>query len=162
MIRPPAILGLALLVLQGCAELPWVPGGQEATGSATPSAGGVVVESPPPPPPRKPPETAALTEETSEPDEARATPEVESLLGLDFVGVKELLGNPALEEIQAPATVWAYTGRGCVLNIFFYPHVDGGEYRALTYDVKSAEEAPETSQRCFDELWQDRKKTEVN
>ena len=66
------------------------------------------------------------------------------------------------EEIQAPATVWAYNGRGCVLNIFFYPHVDGGEYRALTYDVKSAEQAPESSQRCFDELLQDLKKAEVN
>ena len=46
---------------------------------------------------------------------------VRSLVGLDFTGVRDLLGEPALEEIVAPATVWAYSGRGCVLNIFLLP-----------------------------------------
>ncbi len=156
MIRPLVILGLALLILQGCAELPW-PLQDGATAPAEAVAAGN-----PPTPPRKPPETAALPVEPQGPSGGQTKPELQSLLGLDFEGVEELLGVPALEEIQAPATVWAYNGRGCVLNIFFYPHVDGGEYRALTYDVKSAEKAPETSQNCFDELLQDQKKTEVN
>lgn len=166
MIRPLGIFGLALLILQGCAEIPWPLAKDQK--SATPAgksrsdATQTAAVSPPPVPPRKPLEAAAVPDAPTEPDAARTTPDVESLLGLDFVAVRELLGQAALEEIQAPATVWAYNGRGCVLNIFFYPHVDGGEYRALTYDVKSAEKTPDTSQRCFDELLQDREKAEVN
>ena len=163
MIRPLIILGLASLILQGCAELSWPPLGKttEPADAASSTSSEAAAESLPPPP-RKPSETAALPKETQEPSDGQPKPEVGSLLGLDFVAVRELLGVPALEEIQPPATVWVYNGRGCVLNIFFYPHVDGGEYRALTYDVKSAEQAPETSQRCFDELLQDQKKAEVN
>ncbi len=163
MIRPLMTLGLASLILQGCAELPWPTLGKamKPADAASSKSSGAAAENPPPPP-RKPSETAALPKETQGPGDGQPKPEVGSLLGLDFVAVRELLGTPALEEIQAPATVWAYNGRGCVLNIFFYPHVDGGEYRALTYDVKSADAAPESSQRCFDELLQDLKKAEVN
>lgn len=166
MIRPLGMIGLAVLLLQGCAEVPWTFGdGQEPAVSkpAEPPAEAVTVVENPPPPPRKPTETAVLPEGEAagtvpEPD----VPDVETLLGLDFVAVRDLLGDPALEEIQAPATVWAYNGRGCVLSVFFYPHVDGGEYRALTYDVKGGEEVPELPQRCFSELLRDRMKAEVN
>ena len=163
MIRPLIILGLASLILQGCAELSWPPRGEATVpaDAASSKSSGAAAESPPTPP-RKPSQTAALPATSQEPSDGQPKPEVGSLLGLDFAAVRELLGVPALEEIQAPATVWVYNGRGCVLNIFFYPHVDGGEYRALTYDVKSAEQAPESSQRCFDELLQDLKKAEVN
>ena len=163
MIRSLIILGLASMILQGCAEVSWPPPGEATTpaDAASTKSSGAAAESPPTPP-RKPSQTAALPETSQEPSDGQPKPEVGSLLGLDFVAVRELLGVPALEEIQAPATVWVYNGRGCVLNIFFYPHVDGGEYRALTYDVKSAEQAPETSQRCFDELLQDQKKAEGN
>ena len=82
--------------------------------------------------------------------------------GLDFTGVRDLLGEPALEEIVAPATVWAYSGRGCVLNIFFYPHVDGGEFRALTYRAAGSDQTEESAQQCFDELMSDQGKTETN
>lgn len=167
MMRPLGMIGLALLVLQGCAESPWTKV-QEMVAeprpadppnkAATPAA---AAESPPTPP-RKPQETAALPEGPTAPSEVRTSPDVDSLLGLDFVAVRELLGGASLEEIQAPATVWTYSGRGCVLSIFFYPHVDGGEFRALTYDVRSAEKAPRMSQDCFDELLQEREKTEVN
>lgn len=166
MIRPLGIFGLAMLILQGCAEISWPLAKDQTTatpdGTTGPAATKAVAESPPPVPPRKPLETAAVPAAPTDSGEARTTPDVESLLGLDFAAVRELLGQPALEEIQAPATVWAYNGSGCVLHIFFYPHVDGGQYRALTYDVKSAEETPDKSQRCFDELMQDREKAEVN
>ncbi len=150
MVRPLGVLGLVMLVLQGCAELGL--GGKEA-GPAEPD---------PPVPGRKPgiakPQgsgqagrqgTAAV--ETGE----KQAPTVGQLVGLDFSGVRTLLGAPALEEIQPPATVWAYNGRGCVLSIFFYPHVDGGDYRALTYDVRGAEQTADLPERCFSELLQD-------
>ena len=167
MSRPLGIIGLALLVLQGCAEIPWAKSedteleSQKAEETAETVPSGQIAESPPTPP-RKPVETAALPSVPTEPEEPQATLDVDSLLGLDFSGVSELLGAASLEEIQAPATVWTYSGRGCVLSIFFYPHVDGGDFRALTYDVRSADKAPRVSQKCFEELLQEREKTEVN
>ncbi len=151
MVRPLGILGLAMLVLQGCAEY---GAGGETAGPAEPE---------PPVPPRKPGiarvqdgggQAGRQGTATTEADEEQA-PTVGQLVGLDFAGVRTLLGTPALEEIQPPATVWAYNGRGCVLSIFFYPHVDGGDYRALTYDVRGAEQTADLPQRCFSELLQD-------
>ena len=121
MIRPLIILGLASLILQGCAELSWPPRGEATVpaDAASSKSSGAAAESPPTPP-RKPSQTAALPATSQEPSDGQPKPEVGSLLGLDFAAVRELLGVPALEEIQAPATVWVYNGRGCVLNIFFY------------------------------------------
>jgi len=159
MVRPLGVLGLGLLVLQGCAEL----GDWAAT----------LGEPAPPVPARKPEVTgpAAKGQEAAEEQQAAATsategekkqPAVGDLVGLDFAAVRLLLGAPALEEIQPPATVWAYNGSGCVLSVFFYPHVDGGDFRALTYDVRGANKTPELPQRCFAELLQDVSKTGPN
>lgn len=163
MIRPLGVIGLAALVLQGCAEmpLPWVNAAPAGAGQGQQTAAGV--KGSPPVPARKPSEEVALKTDPSTGGEAEGGgTDVETLLGLDFKSVRVLLGNPSLEEIKALATVWAYNGRGCVLSVFFFPHVDGGEYRALTYDVKGAEEAAGLSQRCFSELLRDRRKAEVN
>ncbi len=151
LVRPLGALGLAMLVLQGCAELGL---SDQAAGPAEPE---------PPVPARKPgiakPQGGGQsgrqgTATAAVGDEEQA-PTVGQLVGLDFSGVRTLLGEPALEEIQPPATVWAYNGRGCVLSIFFYPHVDGGDYRALTYDVRGAEQTADLPQRCFSQLLQD-------
>ncbi len=155
MIRPLGILGLVILVLQGCAELAWLklPFGET---EAAPVPG------------RKPSQVGAKAESQQQALAATGTetlptaPPIGELVGLDFGAVRAMLGDPALEEIQPPATVWAYNGRGCVLSIFFYPDVDGGSYRALTYQVKGAEQTEELPQRCFSELLQDGKKTETN
>jgi hypothetical protein len=151
MVRPLGALGLGLLVLQGCAEL-----GDWAATSETPA---------PPVPARKPEVAApvanekAVTEEQRQ--EAAAAPATEGaeeqpavgeLVGLDFAAVRALLGAPSFEEIQPPATIWAYNGKGCVLSVFFYPHVDGGNFRALTYAVKGADQTPDLPQRCFADL----------
>ena len=113
-------------------------------------------EAPPPLPRRRPEQLAALP-----PAEAAdaAAPKIEGLVGLDFDATEALLGEPALEQVQAPARVWAYNGTGCVLSIFFYPNVDGQSYRALTYEVKGAEESPDRVRECFAELVQERKGT---
>ena len=161
MVRPLGVLGLVILVLQGCAELGldgWF---------ATPA------EETPPVPARKPgvakPQGGDLGASTGQQGTAPPTtgdqaskPAVGQLVGLDFAAVRTLLGAPALEEIQPPATVWAYNGRGCVLSIFFYPHVDGGNFRALTYDVKGAEQTADLPQRCFAELLQDGSRAGTN
>ena len=113
-------------------------------------------EDPPPVPRRRPDQVAALpVEEEEEP----VGPDIEGLVGLDFDATQALLGEPALDEVQSPARVWAYNGSGCVLSIFFYPNVDGQSYRALTYEVKGAEDTPEQTRQCFAELVQERKGT---
>lgn len=161
MVRPLGVLGLVVLLLQGCAEL------------GLDSWFGAPAEQTPPVPARKPgaamPQSgeqgaSAGTEAAAQPGngEKVGAPTVEQLVGLDFAAVRTLLGAPALEEIQPPATVWAYNGRGCVLNIFFYPHVDGGDFRALTYDVKGAEQTADLPQRCFAELLQDESRAGTN
>lgn len=155
MSRPFGALVLAVMLLAGCAETGWLAGAPN--------------ESEPPLPQRKPSDVGsdsaggdqqALVAPGSV--ESEPTTEIGELVGLDFAAVRTMLGNPALEEIQPPATVWAYNGRGCVLNIFFYPDVDGGSYRALTYQVKGAEQTEELPQRCFVELLQDGEKTGTN
>ncbi len=155
MIRPLGILGLVILVLQGCSDLSWLKWPLGATEAA-------------PVPGRKPSDVGSKAGDEQQAlagtgTEAQQTsPVIGELVGLDFGAVRAMLGDPALEEIQPPATVWAYNGRGCVLSIFFYPDVDGGSYRALTYQVKGAEQTEELPQRCFNELLRDEEKMETN
>lgn len=109
-----------------------------------------------PPLPRRRP--AASIDEASSPDK----PKIDWLVGQDFEAVQALLGDPALKEVQAPANVWAYNGSGCVLSIFFYPHVGGGGYQALTYEVRGPELTDEVETRCFSDLLDEEKKARAN
>ncbi len=109
-----------------------------------------------PPVPRRRP--AASTIEATSPDK----PKIDWLVGQDFEAVQALLGDPALKEVQAPANVWAYNGSGCVLSIFFYPHVGGGGYQALTYEVRGPDLTDEVETRCFSDLLDEKKKAKAN
>ena len=80
-------------------------------------------------------------------------------LDFDPLGLQSLGGAVrGGDQVQAPARVWAYSGSGCVLNIFFYPNVDGSTYRALTYEVKGGDDSVEFRERCFAELLSERAK----
>ncbi len=167
MIRPLLVLGFVALFLQGCEGVSWKF--WEEQGANGQAADALAAEQPKSAPgfSEAPPQPAAKPGSDKVQQQAVATqggtPQtVRSLVGLDFTGVRDLLGEPALEEIVAPATVWAYSGRGCVLNIFFYPHVDGGEFRALTYRAAGSDQTEESAQQCFDELMSDQGKTETN
>lgn len=166
MIRLLWVWGLAGALLAGCTlqpdkgvDLPQSEWTQDrVAGLLNPPPEPIEVaepEEPPPVPRRRPDQVAALPE--TEP--VTEGPDIEGLVGLDFDATEALLGEPALDEVQSPARVWAYTGRGCVLSIFFYPNVDGQSYRALTYEVKGAEDTPERVRQCFAELVQEKKGT---
>ena len=168
MIRHLGVWGLSLALLAGCVaqrekgvDLPqtqWTPDRVAQLVNPPPETAEVEVpEDPPPVPRRRPEQVAALP--PSEPEPVEEAPDIEGLVGLDFDATEALLGEPALDEVQSPARVWAYTGRGCVLSIFFYPNVDGQSYRALTYEIKGAEDSPERMRQCFAELVQERKGT---
>lgn len=169
MIRLLGLWGLTGSLLLGCVtqqqkgvDLPttqWTPDRVAKLVNPPPPEPVAVVEpeDPPPVPRRRPEQVASLPPSEPEPDEE--APDLDGLVGLDFDATEALLGEPALDEVQSPARVWAYAGRGCVLSIFFYPNVDGQSYRALTYEVKGAGDTPEQRRQCFAELVQERKGT---
>jgi len=162
MIRPLRVLLLIGFLVAGCTQpekyKTYVPSSPPAgyepavTLTRDPEASERKV----PPVPKRRPAFAAVAERSAD------QPQIEWLLGRDFEAVQALLGDPALKEVQAPANVWAYNGSGCVLNIFFYPHVGGSGYQALTYEVRPGQPNGDAETRCFSELLQEREKTESN
>src|SRR5262249_35258324 len=64
---------------------------------------------------------------------------LEPLIGLDFAETEARLGEPNNRVERPPATIWTYQAQGCVIDLFFYPRLDGRTYRVLTYDVKTDE-----------------------
>ena len=149
MIRPMLVLGLVALFLQGCENLPswdfWPL--EDKAPSPQPEAENVLAADSPKSAPEPVGSAGPQARTEARPGEGSTAgcgrrcrkrpraPAVKSLVGLDFTGVRDSAGRPCPGgDRSTPATVWAYSGRGCVLNIFFYPHVDGGEFRALTYE----------------------------
>jgi hypothetical protein len=160
MLRLLLTIGLAAVVLSGCADLVDYVSGDETPKSQVPEDADAASDQlayatakrrtarPPPLPLRKPPV----------PD---VSWDIERLVGMDFVGTEWLLGEPALEEVKPPAKIWSYNGSGCVLSIFFFPHVADGDFRALTYEVKGSEAAEDLPRRCFAELLLDNHEVQV-
>lgn len=168
MIRPCGALLLAAFALSACSTLesieldnllpedwPWADKGEPSADQTAVTNGGL-----PPTPRRKPDPAAAI---------AAAQIDPKQLVGLDFDSTKALLGDPALQLEQPPAKVWAYNGKTCVFNVFFYPSVDDDVFRILTYEVVGsapAGESPEAAasnpvdkkneitRRCFANLLQ--------
>ena len=151
MIRPLSIVGAAMLFVAGCVDMDGFGFGEEETstgGDRAAYASKSPLEATPAPLPRRKPLPDVDTD-------------IDGLIGLSFVGTAGLLGQPALEEVKPPAKVWTYNGRGCALRIFFYPDVGGEAYRALTYEVKAAEDSADLSQRCFAALLLEQRKARV-
>ena len=44
----------------------------------------------------------------------------ESLFGLDVTNIMELLGTPAFQRLDPPASIWQYRVSDCVVDVFFY------------------------------------------
>jgi hypothetical protein len=63
----------------------------------------------------------------------------QKLIGLDQQEVKELLGTATHTREVAPAVVWEYRQKACALDIFFYLDLASQRFRALAYDMKSAD-----------------------
>jgi hypothetical protein len=66
----------------------------------------------------------------------------ETLIGMDFESLRQLLGAPNRQQERAPAEIWVYSGEDCDLQVFFYPQVGGDDYRALVYEVAQKAELP--------------------
>lgn len=51
----------------------------------------------------------------------------DSLLGLDRAGLTSILGQPRMLRHEAPAEIWQYRSRSCVLDVFLYENPGGIE-----------------------------------
>ncbi len=70
-----------------------------------------------------PGEPVAATGEAGRPAagfETAAPADPDEVMGLGRKAVQELLGEPGLVRREAPAEVWQYQSRGCVLDVFLY------------------------------------------
>jgi hypothetical protein len=103
---------------------------------------------PVPPIPRPKPGDKSVT-----PAPPTGAPEVEELLGWDFSATQALLGDPVLEEVQAPARIWTYNGERCVLRLFFFPEVGSDAFRLLTYEATGEDGVGAEAQSCLESLF---------
>ncbi len=149
---PLSIAVAVALLLSGCADLPRLPDRLPVR---------LVLATPPsrhpPPPPAKPTPPLVVAPAPAAPpaatNEAVAAPEAPPetpppamkrppplpprialrLVGQDDAGITRLLGPPTAVAAAPPGTVWRYWVEGCRLEVFFYPHVETQELRALSY-----------------------------
>lgn len=76
-----------------------------------------------------------------------------TLVGLDRVQTRRLLGIPAATEEAPPAKVWRYAKGDCTLEVFFFMDMTSAkDFRALSYDMKSSQNVPDRDNRCFAQL----------
>jgi len=78
----------------------------------------------------------------------------ERFRGLAPAAVDAALGPPTQVRTEGPARVWQYRGRGCVLDLVFYPSPDGAAVRHLeARDPVDA--APRPAAACLSQLVRD-------
>jgi hypothetical protein len=157
--KPSALIASFALLLQlsACAWLlPEKPPPAQVQTNPEPSQD---LQPPPPAPPRKPPvPTVALAPPnpmpavTTEPQQPPRVADPEGLIGLDQRQIESLLGAPEQRSEAAPARIWHYDGRNCVLEVYFYLDLKSQVMRALHYEVKTDEPSEPTRERCFSDL----------
>jgi hypothetical protein len=111
-----------------------------------------VLQTAPAPPPA--PETLPPAPKPKPVAAVRPPPEVTvaQLIGLRLEEATSLLGKPNLRTEMPPAKVFAYHGKTCTLNLFFYLDLKTDEYRSLTYVVKGDDQSEPAKQRCLTEI----------
>jgi len=88
--------------------------------------------------PAPPPARAVAPRPAARPDRAErklAKLSPDTLVGLTPPAVGQLLGKPAETREDAMMIRWTYTTQNCSLNVFFYPDIATGSFRALKYNV---------------------------
>ncbi|WP_298375470.1 hypothetical protein [Azospirillum sp.] len=80
-----------------------------------------------------------------------ATPD--ALVGLSEAQTAKLLGSPAAQEEASPGRIWRYAKGGCRLDVFFFMDMTlSQDFRALSYDMKSNPNVPDSDRQCFAQL----------
>jgi len=91
-------------------------------------------------------------------DEAEQPPEIDSdpqlLLGLDRARLTALLGAPEFRRSDAPAELWRYRARHCMLDLFLYTREGkaGGPLTVHHYKARTTANGTIAAQRCLEAL----------
>jgi hypothetical protein len=86
-----------------------------------------------------PPAKAAFSDDALAAQESPApTVAPDELVGSDFSTVRDVLRQPDYVQYSALTVVWAYSGSGCTLRLFFYPDIQTRRFHVLKYDLRSA------------------------
>jgi hypothetical protein len=88
----------------------------------------------------------------SPPHAAPEHPGPKALVGLDEQATVRLLGEPSWTEDVPPAKYWQYATPSCVLRVFFFMEMTTQNFRALSYELTSSDDAPNVHERCFAQL----------
>src|SRR5271169_4649628 len=81
-----------------------------------------------------------------------ALPQAHELIGMDQPAATRLLGAPAEQTEEPPATVWRYKTATCELDLFFYLDLRSGRMRTLRYAFKDEATDSARHQNCLREL----------
>lgn len=92
---------------------------------------------------------------------AKAPPSVrpEQIMGLTRSELSDLLGKPDFLRRDAPAEIWQYRGKECILDVFLYE--TGEHYRVFHFEVRDRTVEPVSTGRCFAALLGARKRDET-
>jgi len=71
---------------------------------------------------------------------------------MDQPAAARLLGAPAEQTEEPPATVWRYKTATCELDLFFYLDLRSGRMRTLRYAFKDEATDSARHQNCLREL----------
>jgi hypothetical protein len=75
-----------------------------------------------------------------------------TLVGMTPEAVQKMLGAPAAQRSDPPATVWSWRHGKCEVEVFFYLDLGSQTMRALTYEFRGA---PRREARCLGALKQE-------
>ncbi len=90
------------------------------------------------------PETAAL------PPAPKIDDDPARLMGLDAVGLAELLGDPELTRREPPAEIWQYRGGSCVFDVFLYE--EAGQQRVTYLEARDGAARRVGARGCLNQL----------
>lgn len=95
---------------------------------------------------------AALPPGTASAAPAAAPTDPRTLVGMDEQTISRLLGEPTWTEDVPPAKYWQYATQSCVLRVFFFMEMTTQNFRALSYELTSSDDAPNVNEQCFAQL----------
>jgi hypothetical protein len=109
-------------------------------------------------------ETAALPGDAAEGTElppetyvTAAPADPDAVMGLDRTEVEALLGEPGLVRREAPAEVWQYQSRGCVLDVFLYEA--SADFQVVYLEARDGEAVSATTANCLGAVMDERRRT---
>jgi hypothetical protein len=95
-----------------------------------------------------PPADTYVTADPADPD---------AVMGLDRTEVEALLGEPGLVRREAPAEVWQYQSRGCVLDVFLYEA--SADFQVVYLEARDGEAVAATTANCLGAVMDERRRT---